>query len=107
MPVWPKSLITIGTGLLTARTASRLRRKNSAVGDQEKTLARLTTGFAQTRFWPNAGVGQKLTPDAFRTATALRTYEGFAPAIEKMKLGEADVLWPDTCAFYAVSSGTT
>lgn len=90
MPVWPKSLITIGTGLLTARTASRLRRKKTAVGDQEATLARLTAQFAQTRFWPNAGIGEKLGPDAFRTATPLRTYEGFAPAIEKMKQGEAD-----------------
>ena len=107
MSVWPKSLITIGTGLLTARTASRLRRKKTAVGDQEATLARLTAQFARTSFWPNAGIGEKLGPDAFRTATPLRTYEGFAPAIEKMKQGEADVLWPDTCAFYAVSSGTT
>ncbi len=107
MPVWPKSLLTIGTGLLSARTASRLRRKKSAVGEQERTLARLTEEFSYTSFWPEAGIGGKLTPDAFRAATPLRTYEDFLPAIERMKRGEAHVLWPDTCAFYAVSSGTT
>lgn len=107
MPVWPKSLITIGVGLLSSRTRRRLRRKIGAVAEQERTLARLTANYATTSFWRGAGVGEQLNPEAFRRATGLRTYEDFAPAIERMKRGEADVLWPYVCAFYAVSSGTT
>jgi len=107
MPVWPKSLITIGVGLLSSRTRRRLRRKVGAVAEQERTLARLTANYATTSFWRGAGVGEQLKPEAFRRATGLRTYEDFAPAIERMKRGEADVLWPYVCAFYAVSSGTT
>ncbi len=107
MPVWPKSFITIGAGLLTARTARRLRRKNSALGQQDRALAELTTQFAQTSFWNDAGIGEKLPYAKFQTATPLRTYEDFAPAIDRMKRGEGDVLWPGACAFYAISSGTT
>jgi hypothetical protein len=43
----------------------------------------------------------------FQSAVAPRTYEDFAPWIERMKRGEADVLWPGRCAYFAVSSGTT
>jgi hypothetical protein len=38
---------------------------------------------------------------------APRTYEDLSPAVERMKRGEAGVLWPGPCAYYAVSSGTT
>jgi hypothetical protein len=107
MPIWPKSFITIGTSLLTARTARRLRRKKTALGQQDLALAELTTQFAQTSFWHEHGIGEKLTYAQFQTATPPRTYEDFSPAIERMKAGEGDVLWPGACAFYAVSSGTT
>ena len=107
MPVWPKSLITIGTGLLTARTARRLRKKDTALGQQDHALGHLTTQFGRTSFWREAGIGQKLDYADFQAATPPRTYENFVAPIERMKRGEADVLWPDTCAFYAVSSGTT
>jgi hypothetical protein len=107
MPLWPKSFIIIGTGLLTAHTARRLRRKKTALGQQDCALAALTTQFGQTSFWSEHGIGEKLTYDKFQAATPPRTYEDFSPAIERMKAGEADVLWPGACAFYAVSSGTT
>ena len=107
IPAWPKRLITIGTRLLTVRTAHRLRRKKTALGQQDRALAALTTQFGQTSFWSEHGIGEKLTYDKFQAATPPRTYEDFSPAIERMKSGEAHVLWPGACAFYAVSSGTT
>jgi hypothetical protein len=107
MPAWSKSFITAGTGLLTWRTARRLRRSRGDVGEQERTLARLTARFARTSFWRQAGIGAPLDAAAFAASAPLRTYEDFAPAIERMKRGEADVLWPGACAYYAVSSGTT
>lgn len=43
----------------------------------------------------------------WRERVPLRTYEGFAPHIERMKRGETNVLWPGRCSFFAISSGTT
>ena len=60
MPILPKSLITLGTGLLTARTARRLRRSERALSEQASALAHLTTRFAKTSFWREAGIRQKL-----------------------------------------------
>ena len=48
MPILPKSLITLGTGLLTARTARRLRRTDQSLNEQARALAHLTTRFATT-----------------------------------------------------------
>jgi hypothetical protein len=107
MPILPKSLITFGTSVLTARTARRLRRTDSALSEQARALAQLTTQLAATSFWREAGIGHKLAYAHFQTIVPPRTYEHFIAPIERMKRGEADVLWPGRCAHYAVSSGTT
>ena len=107
MPILPKSLITLGTGLLTARTARRLRHPDHALREQARTLAHLTTRFSRTSFWREAGIRQPLDYATFQTLAPLRTYEHFTAPIERMKRGEADVLWPGRCAHYAVTSGTT
>ena len=107
MPLLPKSLITFGTGWLTARTARRLRRSDTALAEQANTLDRLTTRMAATSFWREAGIHPKLDYAAFQRIAPPRTYEHFTAPIERMKRGEADVLWPGRCAHYAVSSGTT
>ncbi|NBQ58418.1 MAG: hypothetical protein EBU32_08580 [Opitutaceae bacterium] len=98
MPILPKSLITLGTGLLTARTARRLRRSERALSEQASALAHLTTRFAKTSFWREAGIRQKLDYATFQTLAPPRTYEHFTAPIERMKRGEADVLWPGRCA---------
>lgn len=43
----------------------------------------------------------------FRTQVPLSTYERLAPAIDQMRSGEADVLWPGRCPLYVLSAGTT
>jgi len=48
-----------------------------------------------------------MTYEAFRSRFEPRTYEDFAPFIERMKRGEADVLHRGRCGHFAVSSGTT
>lgn len=101
-----KKFIALGAGLLTARTTRRLRRAD-AVAEQEQAFTSLTRQFAATSFWRDDGISSGLSYERFQTAIPLRTYENFAPAIERMKRGEADVLWLGACAHYAVSSGTT
>jgi hypothetical protein len=45
--------------------------------------------------------------EEFQEKVPLRTYEDLAPHIDRMKEGEADVLWPGTCQIYSVTSGTS
>ena len=107
MPAWPKSFYTFGAGLLTARAEWRLRRKRGAVAAQQRTFKGLVPQLAATSFWRDAGIEAGTAYDKFRSRIAPRTYEQIAPAIERMRRGEAGVLWPGRCALFAVSSGTT
>jgi GH3 auxin-responsive promoter. len=63
--------------------------------------------LARTAYGKAHGVEAGMDDKAWRERVPLRTYEGFAPHIERMKRGEADVLWPGRCGLFAVSSGTT
>jgi len=107
MPVLPKSLVTLGASLQTVRTAAKLRRTADAVPAQEKTLAGLLPRLAATEQGRRLGLARGQRHADFARRVPLRTYEQFAPEIERMKRGEPDVLWPGRCAFFAVSSGTT
>jgi hypothetical protein len=107
MPACPKGLVTFGVRLLTRRTASRLKRKNLAREQQRQAFRVLTERMSRTLFWREKGVRRGGSYQDFRARVALHTYEDLAPAIERMKQGEAGVLWPGICANFAVSSGTT
>jgi hypothetical protein len=107
MPVLPKKLLLLGAGLQTARTVRRLRRPRTAVPAQEAAFRELIAQFATTSFGRENGLGAGTDYARFQERVPLRNYEQFAPYIERMKRGEAGVLWPGQCAFYAVSSGTT
>lgn len=45
--------------------------------------------------------------DAFKRYVPIRDYEGIKPYIERIKQGEADVLWKGFPAYFAKTSGTT
>ncbi|HWZ94034.1 MAG TPA: GH3 auxin-responsive promoter family protein [Opitutaceae bacterium] len=108
MPVPPKFLVNVGAGILTARTKSRLRcKKSGAVPAQEKTFRQLADAFAQTQFWRQHRLEAGIDYKTFHDQVPLHSYEDLAPSIERMKRGEANVLWPGQCTFYAISSGTT
>ncbi|HXA15040.1 MAG TPA: GH3 auxin-responsive promoter family protein [Opitutaceae bacterium] len=108
MPVPPKFLVNIGASILTARMKSRLRRKKSgAIPAQEKTFRELADTFAKTEFGRLLHLKAGIDYKKFRETVPLHSYEDLIPSIERMKRGEADVLWPGQCTFYAVSSGTT
>ena len=107
MPAWPKPFYTFGAGMLTALAEWQLRKKTGAVAAQERTFARLTKRMSATSWWREAGVEPGTDYKTFAARLAPRTYEHFAPAIERVKRGEGDVLWPGPCSLFAVSSGTT
>ncbi len=102
-----KRVVAFGAALQTARVVRRLRRADGAVAAQEKARRELCRGLAASSCGREQGIVASGCYEDFRTRVALHDYEALAPAIERMKRGEADVLWPGRCAYYAVSSGTT
>jgi hypothetical protein len=107
MPVLPKSFLTLGAGILTARMGGKLRRKDRAPEAQQKALAHLARSLAATEQGRSFGIEAGITAAQYARRVPLRTYEDYLPQIERMRHGAADVLWPGACAFYAVSAGTT
>ncbi|MEO6873996.1 MAG: GH3 auxin-responsive promoter family protein [Opitutaceae bacterium] len=107
MPLLPKSLLLLGVRVQRALMALELRQKKSAMPAQHRVFRKLIGRFAQTSFGQPLGLKAGMTYQSFRARVPLQTYEQLSPFIERMKQGEADVLWPGTCSFYAVTSGTT
>src|SRR5688572_12389127 len=107
MPVWPKTFYAFGLSLQTAATEWKLRQKRAAVGQQERTFAQLVPRLATSSYWREAGVEAAMPYARFQARVPLQTHESLAAAIARMKAGERDVLWPGTCALFALSSGTT
>ncbi|HWA08141.1 MAG TPA: GH3 auxin-responsive promoter family protein [Opitutaceae bacterium] len=107
MPALPKSLFYLGADFLTARAARRLRHPPRPAAVQHRIWRRLVARMAATTYGRKAGLERGMSYAAFRERIPPQTYEQFAPHIERMKRGEADVLWPGQCSYYAVSSGTT
>lgn len=106
-PKWAKPFVVLGAGALARTTAWRLRRRSTAIRDQAGVFTHLTSRLATTSVWRAAGVEAGLDYRTFRSRLAPHSYEHLAPAVERMKRGEADVLWPGRCTHFAVSSGTT
>ena len=75
-------------------------------GAPEANLARIGPAVRQNEVRARLRPGPKINYERFRTRVPLQAYEHAQPWIERMKRGEADVLWPGTCNYYAVSSGT-
>ena len=104
----PRDLLTRAAAAgLTARVRRRLRRSGAGHGEQRAAFAELIPRLAATTSGDLAGVEARMDYEEFRRRVPLRTYEDFAPDIERMKRGEPDVLWPGNCTYFAVSSGTT
>jgi hypothetical protein len=107
MPVWPKSFYTFGLSLGTASTEWKLRRKGSAPGEQEKVFARLVPQLAAASHWRAAGLEAGMTYPKFQARVPVQTHALLAPAIEQMKRGEADILWPGRCTLFAATAGSS
>ena len=71
------------------------------------------THFADIKKWQKCAMQEQgmTKADALRWAYAkvvpLRTYDAIKPWIEKMLIGQENVLWPGLCKWFAKSSGTT
>jgi hypothetical protein len=104
---WLQHAVAAGAAFQTARIGWRVRRKADPVAEQRTAWQNLVTRLAVTEFGAKHGLSARLRYADFRRQIAPQVYEQFAPWIDRMKRGEANVLWPGCCHYYAVSSGTT
>ncbi len=107
MPVWPKSVYTFGIGLKTAATEWKLRQRASAPAAQAAALTALLPRLAASRHWRTAGVEAGMDYAKFRARLPLHLPAQLAEPIDRMRRGEADVLWPGRCSLFAQSAGTS
>ena len=106
MVVVSRSILKFGAGLLSSRASRRLRRRTDAGKVQTKVFKNLIPKLARALVWRGAGIESGMSHGDFLEKVPLRTYEGLSPHIERMKKGDANILWP-LRQIYSVSSGTT
>lgn len=80
---------------------------NDAVAAQEKVFRQLIREGRRTAYGRDHGFDQIRHYADFRERVPVRDYEGLAPYINRIKKGEADVLWPGRPKYFAKTSGTT
>jgi hypothetical protein len=107
MVVVSRSLLKFGAGLLSSRAAKKLKRRTDFGRVQGRVFDTLIRKLSGGLVWRGDGVEPRMAYSEFRDRVRLRTYENLAPHIERMKMGDANILWPGTCQLYSVSSGTT
>ena len=74
---------------------------------QRNVLTRLLGKAVHTEWGTAHGYRKGLSYEDFARQTPLSTYEELKGLIDRMRHGEADVLWPGRVKWYAKSSGTT
>lgn len=105
MPVFSQQFLALGAKVAGARALRRLNEAPHAA--QQHIFEELTDAMSRCSYYRALGLEKGIRYDDFRAKLPLCTYEDLAPSIEQMKRGEADVLWPGACQYYAISSGTT
>lgn len=70
-------------------------------------LRRLTSKAERTEWGREHGFASLRTYEDFAASSPVNTYEDLKQAIDRMRQGERDVLWPGQVRWYAKSSGTT
>ena len=83
------------------------RWSKEAVNAQEKVFQSLIQGGKNTVFGKAHGFDKITSYEAFRQQVSIRDYEALRPYIERIKKGEADILWKGKPKYFAKTSGTT
>ncbi len=100
------SLTSIAGKLFLPRQKDLERYATEGVKMQQKVLKRLVEHGSQTEYGRKFGVQSSHYED-FAHRLPVVTYEELKGDIDRMRHGEADVLWPGRVKWYAKSSGTT
>ncbi len=92
--------------------AKRIAKKNSKwienpIATQDKVFKKLLAKAAQTSFGKAHGFNQINNHANFVAKVPVRDYEALKPYVERVILGEENVLWPGKPLYFAKTSGTT
>jgi hypothetical protein len=90
-----------------AQQIETLSKNDAAVEAQNRVLARLILRGAKTAFGRDHDFSKIKNYADFKAHVPIRDYEALKPYVERVKTGEADVLWPGQPAYFAKTSGTT
>ena len=101
------SITRIIRPFFNARLKAIGRYETEAKDIQLGVLARLLADAAGTQWAAAHRYAPGMDYDRFAERTPISTYDDFKDDIDRMRRGEADVLWPGRVKWYAKSSGTT
>ena len=101
------SLTKIVGKLFLPRQKALERYQGEAVDMQRDVLRRLMERGGASEYGRNHLLGNTLSYEDFARNVPVNTYEELKQDIDRMRHGEADVLWPGTVRWFAKSSGTT
>lgn len=91
--------------------ASRLSQLDCYATDAERiqleTMSRLIKAAKDTEWGKEHGFADIRSYEQFAQSSNINTYEELKGFIDRMRQGEADLLWPGRVKWYAKSSGTT
>ncbi len=79
----------------------------TAVPDQQAVMQYLIKNGARTIFGKDHNLHLVKTYEDFKAAVPVRDYEGLSPYINRIKQGEANILWKGKPIYFAKTSGTT
>ncbi len=74
---------------------------------QQEVFFRLITTARETTFGREHDFSRIGSLKEFQESVPIQTYEEFEPFVERLRLGEKDLLWPGEVKWFAKSSGTT
>ena len=81
--------------------------KNNAVNTQKKVLKNLIKSAKNTEFGKDHSFSEIKNYSDFKKQVPIRSYEDFLEYIEKIKIGEGNILWPNKPIYFCKTSGTT
>ena len=74
---------------------------------QQETLYQLLAKAAKTEWGRKYGYSSIVTIREYQSRFPVQTYEDILPYVERLRLGESNLLWPGEIKWFAKSSGTT
>ncbi len=89
------------------RALSRIADPAATEAAQRRTLAWLLHSARHTLSGERHAFGSISTAEAYAATVPVVSYEDIRPLVMRMVSGEADILWPGRCRWYAQSSGTS
>ncbi len=101
------SLTSIAGKLFLPRQKELRRHTTEPDHLQQKVLSHLLHRAADTQYGQRHQFSSLRGYEDFASNVPVNTYEELKNDIDRMRHGEADVLWPGTVRWYAKSSGTT